>query len=150
MLPNGRTSQPFENLSCFLLLSRHCVTHHSTALRESSHHSNKIHRLASHSFYTLHKTLNSCNFSYILIHLSRMQQLLHSTLDSDTWKHWNVASFWQDLTTNAQHVSVMRGQAQVDRGEGLTPCGCTQRKLEPTDIILSSSPAKKLAFLYRL
>ena len=37
--------------------------------------------------------------------------------------------------------------AHVDRGGGLAPCGCPHRKLklESTDIILSSSHAKKLA-----
>ena len=42
------------------------------------------------------------------------------------------------------------GQAQVDTcGTGvssMSPCGRPHRKLEPTDIILSSSHAKKLAF----
>jgi len=43
-----------------------------------------------------------------------------------------------------------RGQAQVDAGgwgeEGLAPCGCPHRKSEPTDVIVSSSHAKKLTF----
>jgi len=35
----------------------------------------------------------------------------------------------------------------VDGGRGSAPCGCPHRKLEPTDVILSFSYAKKLAFL---
>ena len=31
-------------------------------------------------------------------------------------------------------------------GEGLAPCGRPQKKLEPTDVILSSFHAKKLSF----
>jgi len=41
-----------------------------------------------------------------------------------------------------------RGQVQVDacwRGRGSVACGCSHRKLEPSDVILSSSRAK-LAF----
>ena len=43
-----------------------------------------------------------------------------------------------------------RGQAQVDafgRGRGLAPCGRPRRKLDPPDVILFSSHAKKLALL---
>ena len=42
-----------------------------------------------------------------------------------------------------------RGQAQVDscRRVGEAQCGRTHRKLEPTEVILSSYHAKKLAFL---
>jgi len=36
----------------------------------------------------------------------------------------------------------------VDEGRG-SPSGRLQRKLEPTDVIPSSSRAKKLAFLYQ-
>jgi len=43
-------------------------------------------------------------------------------------------------------------QAQVDacgRGEGSASCGRPHKKLEPTDVSLSSSHAKKLAFFYK-
>jgi len=35
-------------------------------------------------------------------------------------------------------------------GVGSAPCGCLLRKLEPTDIILSSSHASELAFFTRI
>jgi len=37
----------------------------------------------------------------------------------------------------------------VDGRWGPAPCGRSHRKLEPTDIILSSFHAKKLVFLYQ-
>src|SRR6218665_426803 len=46
-------------------------------------------------------------------------------------------------------TSTWRGQAQVDGGGGQAPCGRPHRKLklESTDVILSSSHAKKLVFV---
>ena len=45
------------------------------------------------------------------------------------------------------HASIYVYDVHTEAGRGSAPCGCPHRKLEPTDIILSSSShAKKLVF----
>ena len=58
----------------------------------------------------------------------------------------SLGPFIYDVRRNG----VRRGEARVDacgRGRvGSAPCGRSQRKLEPTDLILSSPHVKKSAF----
>jgi len=62
--------------------------------------------------------------------------------DAYDFKWWQGAiHLWRP------HRGWREGQAQVDGGRGLAPCGCPHRKLklESAEVILSSSHAKKLA-----
>src|SRR6218665_1005526 len=59
----------------------------------------------------------------------------------------STRNLWYSLNKLESYSRISGGQAQVDGGRGPAPCGRPRRKfkLESTDVILSSSHAKKLA-----
>ena len=68
---------------------------------------------------------------------------------------WQLKLNYYYVRSHPFMMSTQRGRVvwlrwmHVDGRRRSAPCGCTNRKLEPTDIILSSSHARKLAFLYQ-
>jgi len=89
----------------------------------------------------------------VLSNINELNEMI-SSANRDTTPLQNKVKYPASTSIGAIHLwrphEGGRGQAQVDGGGGQAPCGRPHKKLklESTDVILSSSHAKKLAYFF--